>query len=725
MTRITFLLIGLVFAARPAAAQWQFETLKTFAGGAEGFSPAGPMVEGADGWIYGLTQGNGDCATAFRFDPVDPAGTFQTVWGPNCPAYVGTGGVVRAPDANLYFMTTDGGYCPSAVIWRWTPPATMTALHAIGGQACVLTHGVSVGLDGALYVAVAAGGANGTGGIYRVGLNGSFSEVGSFPTVPFAVFDIGGRELTPPIQGSDGRFYGTQTVWQNAIRTISTRTFVYRLDPGTGSTIVLHDFPPAWPDGAAIRGRLLEVPPTPGNDIAIAGATMFGGSYGAGVVFRIDVAGDTPTFTKPLQFNASVAPYLGETPLAGLIRDESDGALYGTTFGYFPGWGPGTPSPCELGTIYRIDASGATSKLYGDAIIHPAAPLLLASDGNLYGTSVRNSGNGCLPTTSLGSIFRLSRATQDSLSVTGAPGSAPYATSFTVGTTGGSGTGAVTFSASGACSNVNGGALITMTSGTGSCSITATKAGDANYRPITSAPVSVTAVKVTQTVIFGELADKTLGDPPFTVSATGGASGNPVTFTTTPPSICTSAGVNGETITLVATGTCTVRASQAGDANYEAAEDVDRSFEIQGGGDLMFAGLFSPWAPPGPGTYNGTTFTSGTAYKMNSVLPVKWGYSINGILVDSSRSAVEQYPVVNIQGPLAACDTIDGTGTDTVVSFSGPGGTTTATYDSLTKTWQRNIKLESPLEADKCYVIQVFDPVSGTTSPSFPFKTRK
>ena len=707
-------------APRPVAAQWQFETLKTFTGVGEGVGPAGPMVEGTDGWIYGLTQGIGDCTSGFRFDPANPAGTFQTVWPVHCPAYANTGGVVKAPDSNLYFMTTDGGFCATAKIWRWAPPANVTLLHTIGPPYCALTNGVSIGLDGALYVALLGGGSNGGGGIFRVGLNGLFSEVGGFPAAPFAA----GSELTAPIQASDGRFYGTHTVWLNVNKTVATRTFVYRLDPATGSTLILHEFPPAWPDGVAIRGRLLEVPPSPGHDIAIVGATMFGGTYGAGGVFRIDVAGDAPTFTKPLEFSASFGPYLGETPLAGLIRDNSDGALYGTTFGYKAGWGgPGVPASGELGTIYRIGTDGVASKLYADGFIHPYAPLLLASDGNFYGSSYGDIGP--VPTTSLGSIFRLSKPTQDPLTVT-APGSAIYATSFTVVAIGGSGTGAVTFSASGACSNVNGGALITMISGTGNCSITAAKAGDAIYKPITSAAGSVTAVKATQSVLFGEVINKTLGDPPFNVSATGGPSGNSVTFTTTTPSVCTSSGTNGETITIVTTGTCTVRASQAGDADYEAAADVDRSFEIEGGGvQLTFAGLFSPWAPPGPGTYNGMTFTSGSVYKMNSVLPVKWRYAINGTLVDSSRSSVEQYPIVSIQGPLATCGTIDGTGADTVVSYSGPGSATTATYDAITKTWQRNIKVESPLEADKCYVIQVFDPVSGKTSPSFPFKTRK
>jgi hypothetical protein len=109
---------------------------------------------------------------------------------------------------------------------------------------------------------------------------------------------------------------------------------------------------------------------------------------------------------------------------------------------------------------------------------------------------------------------------------------------------------------------------------------------------------------------------------------------------------------------------------------------------------------------------------------MNSTLPVKWGYANGGVLVDSSRLAAAEYPVVNIYGPLAACGDIDGTGVDAVVSYTGPGSSAT-TYDPATKKWQRNIKLDATLQGDMCYVIQVYDPVSGTTSPSFPFKTKR
>ena len=58
-------------------------------------------------------------------------------------------------------------------------------------------------------------------------------------------------------------------------------------------------------------------------------------------------------------------------------------------------------------------------------------------------------------------------------------------------------TGAVTFNfnVSGGCSNRNVGAQITMTSSTVACAVTATKAGDANDDPTTSATVSVIATE--------------------------------------------------------------------------------------------------------------------------------------------------------------------------------------------------------------------------------------
>jgi hypothetical protein len=104
--------------------------------------------------------------------------------------------------------------------------------------------------------------------------------------------------------------------------------------------------------------------------------------------------------------------------------------------------------------------------------------------------------------------------------------------------------------------------------------------GGANYLGATSGTQTLTVAKADQTITFGALGTKSYGDVPFTVSATGGASGNPVTFTASPATACTAGGTNGSTITITGAGTCTVTAHQAGNTNYNAATDVPQSFTV-------------------------------------------------------------------------------------------------------------------------------------------------
>ena len=716
----------LIAPATPAAAQTQFELLKVLQPTLpEGYHPSGPLVQDDDGWIYGLTGGYGDPAagsnsqytSVFRFHPGDATGTYETIvnmWQFSVDNSANwrdsqDGGLVEAPDGNFYFTTT--GSCQSGV-FRVTPPRAITTRVNFGcgtGPLISASNGLTVGPDGALYgIGYRTG--SGLAAVYRVGLDDSLSIVVDLP--PEFGTQWSYTAYTPLTAGSDGKLYAART---------DSRSFVFSVDPVAHTADVVFEFRNEGPccelrpDGHFPQGRLLEVPPNEDHDLAFLGITTYGGAFGRGVIYRLDVAtGSNPaSFSKVFDFNAT-GVFRGTYPRAGLTQ-TADGIIYGTTresAGHVGAYGT------EYGTVFRIGVDGSPTLVYGYTL-QPYAPLLLGADGNLYGSSFTDA-NGS-PGSVWGSFFRLSRPAQAPLSVD-APNAATFGTSFSVYASGGSGTGAVSFAASGACTNVAGGDLITMTSGTGGCTITATKAGDAAYSATTSPPAVVAALKAEQTIGFGPLPDRTMGDTPFAVAATGGASGNPVTFTTTTAAVCTSSGTYGETITLVGTGTCTVRASQAGDVNYDAATDVGQSFLVQGG--TTFAGLFDPWSPPGPGTYNGITFTSGRVYKMNSVLPVVWGYSMNGTLVDSSRPTSAEYPVVNVYGPLSDCGGLDGTGTDDVISYSGPGSAVT-TYDPVSKTWQRHVKLDSSFKADACYVIRIYDPVAATTSPSFPFKTRK
>jgi len=91
--------------------------------------------------------------------------------------------------------------------------------------------------------------------------------------------------------------------------------------------------------------------------------------------------------------------------------------------------------------------------------------------------------------------------------------------------------------------------------------------------------------KATQTITFGALDNKTYGDAPFDLSANGGASGNPVTFALGAGSKgCSLSGTNNKTVTITAANAlgekCIIVASQAGNANYNAATDETRDFTI-------------------------------------------------------------------------------------------------------------------------------------------------
>ena len=68
-----------------------------------------------------------------------------------------------------------------------------------------------------------------------------------------------------------------------------------------------------------------------------------------------------------------------------------------------------------------------------------------------------------------------------------------------------------------------------------------------------------------------------------TLTAAGGASGNPVVFSVDPGSgagVCSASGTNGSTLTYLAAGTCVVDANQAGGNGYAAAPQVQQTITV-------------------------------------------------------------------------------------------------------------------------------------------------
>ncbi len=100
-----------------------------------------------------------------------------------------------------------------------------------------------------------------------------------------------------------------------------------------------------------------------------------------------------------------------------------------------------------------------------------------------------------------------------------------------------------------------------------------------NYASTTSDHFPLTArfvLKDSQTITFGTIADKTVGDVAFPVTATASSS-LPVSLTTTSDKITLAAGQ----ATIVKAGRVTITASQSGNDAFFAATPVDQSFCIK------------------------------------------------------------------------------------------------------------------------------------------------
>ncbi|HME09854.1 MAG TPA: PASTA domain-containing protein, partial [Bryobacteraceae bacterium] len=97
-----------------------------------------------------------------------------------------------------------------------------------------------------------------------------------------------------------------------------------------------------------------------------------------------------------------------------------------------------------------------------------------------------------------------------------------------------------------------------------------------NFGSAVNLVISSGSVLKPQTITFKAIPSQVQGNP-LTLSASA-SSGLTVSFTSATPTICT---VSGSTATLVSAGTCTIVASQPGNAVYAAAMPVSQSFTVQ------------------------------------------------------------------------------------------------------------------------------------------------
>jgi subtilisin family serine protease len=177
------------------------------------------------------------------------------------------------------------------------------------------------------------------------------------------------------------------------------------------------------------------------------------------------------------------------------------------------------------------------------------------------------------PAANVDRSFQVSQATQ-TISFAALPDRTMVEGSFTLSATASSGLDVAFASQTTAVCTVTGTTVDLLSAG--ACTIRASQAGDASYLPATDVERTFQVSQVAQTISFAALPDRSMVEGSFTLSATASSSLT-VSFASLTETVCE---VSGATVDLLEPGTCTIRASQDGDASYLAAADVERSFEV-------------------------------------------------------------------------------------------------------------------------------------------------
>lgn len=123
--------------------------------------------------------------------------------------------------------------------------------------------------------------------------------------------------------------------------------------------------------------------------------------------------------------------------------------------------------------------------------------------------------------------------------------------------------------------------VVTLLGG-GIVTVSAWQPGNSNYNAAMTVQRSFNVAKIPQSISFGPLSRQTVGDAPFTLSATA-SSGLPVSFAI----LSGPAVLSGNTVTLTGSGLVVLRASQAGDAAYAPAPNMDQVLIVAPGNNVI------------------------------------------------------------------------------------------------------------------------------------------
>jgi uncharacterized repeat protein (TIGR03803 family) len=509
----------------------------------EGYNTVGALVEGLPGLFIGTTVYGGAYSTEANGGPgvvfsVTSAGGYNVLHNfdslNTSDGASPEAGLIRGGDLNYYGTTQDGGQNNnSGTVVQVTPTGQVNVLHsfdylnASDGDAPVAS--LVLGPGGYFYGTTAYGGQYAQHAVagYNGGIIFKIDTSGNYTVLhsfnPNSTAD-GNTPVSALVVGTDGNLYGT-----TSLGGLYGNGTVFEIAPdGTGFKL-LHSFNPndttdgAQPDAALVVG----------SDGTFYGTTVGGGQYrtenapiGYGTVFSI-TSGNTFALLHSFNGNSTTDGNSPETPLilAG------DGNLYGTT--YLGGlYGDGTIFEITPTTKAFTQLHSFMPNSTADGYL-PESALLLGSDGSLYGTTELGG------LYDYGTIYKLTvpgaGGTHPPPTVTSfTPSSGPVGTSVTITGTNFTGATAVLFSGTPAATfTVNSAVSISVIvpAGATTGTIAVTTAGG---KAISGTQFNVTAINVSvKSLVFSPAVVPPEGNTTGTITLSGAApvGGAPVVLT--------------------------------------------------------------------------------------------------------------------------------------------------------------------------------------------------
>ncbi len=277
-------LCGFIFRLGPPT-----DAFYGFHGAADGYSPSGGLVWGADGSVYGTTMEGGahGAGTAFKLTPGPNAWTKTTIhhfFGASGDGANPQAGLIVDSNGALYGTTALGGASARGAVFKLTPPVppstvwTETVLYSFTGlgDGAYPTNGLTFGPRGSLY------GTN-TGVAFK--LTPPVSPATQWRLTVLHSFS-GGADGSSPVGSlvvdASGALYGA-----TAAGGVRSYGVVFKLTPPFAPLMqwtltTLYSFS-GGQDGAIPSGGVIL-----DNAGGLYGAARAGGAYGGGVVFRIN-----------------------------------------------------------------------------------------------------------------------------------------------------------------------------------------------------------------------------------------------------------------------------------------------------------------------------------------------------------------------------------------------------------------------------------------------------